>query len=310
MEDNRGDKMNGIVLAPIKSENTTLASARIARFLSCKFHIPLVDMNTKSKLEKKYEYVFLVNANFGFSRGGNFLPIAIDYLKTCKYPIYVNNDYVLTPPGQIMKEFRPRKWIFWSTVPTTQGINIKKTCYVNWNQLTYESEALGLKDNYLEKCIYWGAFRKKRSKYFEQFLNTNKVTISTTSRARKQFEGACPRAKIIDPFKNLYKSISKYACTLYLEDDTSGHRKYCSPANRFYEALTARVPMFFQPESVRNMKEAGFDVEPFVVNNVKELKENIETASIAWDDQQEWRKNFGKILDIQIEEALDATRKN
>jgi hypothetical protein len=50
---------------------------------------------------------------------------------------------------------------------------------------------------------------------------------------------------------------------LYLEDDRS-HREFHSPANRFYEMLSAGLPMVFQPEAVLQMAVAGYDIAPYV----------------------------------------------
>lgn len=302
-------QINGVVLAPINSNKTTLASARIARFLATYFKIPLIDLNAceKLKTKEKLEYVFLVNANFGFSREGNFLPTAINLLKECKYPIYVNNDYVLTPPGQIMKEFRPRKFIWWSSVPETKGINVKKTIYVNWNKLTYERNQDKRKVDF-NKIIYWGAYRKKRASYFKHYLNHPKVSISTTSRAKKDFENACPAAKILPPFENLSKMLNRYQATIYLEDNTGGHLKYCSPANRFYEALGAGLPILFQSESINTFKWAGYDIKPYIVDNVKELAMRLKNAEQIRKEQSKWCKDYVLELTREIDYALVGTK--
>jgi len=298
--------MNGVIINP-NSVNSVIASSGIAHYLSKKFNIPIYGKHNYRELKKKkFDYLFLMNSGFGCVQDQDFGPWIPDMVMRSKRPILVANDYKLLYPCGYTRHILPKQYLYWSTVPEYSGKYCEGVIYVNWNKLTYRPQKI--RNPKVPGCIYWGAYRQHRIEYFEKYLNSKFVTISTSKRALKGFEESCPKAKKIDNLEKLYYQIQDYYCTLYIEDYT---RKYCSPANRFYEAISAGIPMFFQPESVEHMEEAGYDVRPFVVENSYELFNRIMGISYGGNAtrkaQLKWRRNYIKELDKEVDEAMRRT---
>ena len=301
-------KLNGIIINP-NSVNSVIASSKIANFLSSKFDIPIYGKHNYRTydIKRKLDFTFLMNSGFGCVLDspkeyfGTWIP---EVVKKSNNPIYVTNDYKLLYPCGHTRDINPKKYIYWSTIADYNGRLCKNLIYVNWNKLSYDP--LPLRKEYeFDKCIYWGAYRLHRVNYFKEYLNNKKVTISTSKRAEKGFVEVCPEAKIVRNFERLYSSIRRYACTIYLEDYT---KKYCSPANRFYEAISAGVPMFFQAESVNHMKTAGYDVRKYVVNNKKELLNKIKNSGEVMKEQSLWRRDYIKELNEEVDKAIKEIR--
>jgi hypothetical protein len=49
------------------------------------------------------------------------------------------------------------------------------------------------------------------------------------------------------------------------------HSEFHSPANRFYEMLSAGLPMVFQPECGSTMRKAGYNPEPWFVEKPRHV---------------------------------------
>ena len=296
--------MNGIIINPNALESV-IASSKIALFLAEKFGIKIYGkVNFKECKKTKFDYVFVMNSGFGAVIDKDFGMWIANTAKASNHPVYICNDYKLFYPAGCVRYIDPKKYTFWSTIPDMTNRLCKKNIYVNWNKLSYKPTK-PRKGSVLNKCIYWGAYRKDRIEFFKKYLNHPDVVISTSSRARKGFLESCPKAKIIPNFESLHTAIQRYACTIYLEDTT---RLYCSPANRFYEAISAGIPMLFQPEAVAHMNEAGYDVEVFTVKDAKELSQHIPEAHNAMDEQEEWQRDYIKELHKEVEEALRRTK--
>lgn len=297
--------MNGIIINP-NGLDSVIASSSIAKFLSNKFKIKVYGKINYQEVYKKnsFDWIFLMNSGFGCVTDKQFGEWIADTVKKSNRAIFVCNDYKLLYPCGYTRFIDPKKYTYWTTIPEYNGRLCKKLIYVNWNKLTYNPLPLR-KEFKFDKCIYWGAYRKSRIEFFEGYLNFSKVTISTSKRAQKGFEVSCPIAKIIPNFKYLYQTIRNYACTIYLEDET---RKYCSPANRFYEALSAGIPMFFQAESISHMSKAGYDVRKYVVKDGKDLISKIGKAEEIAKEQIKWRRDYVSELHKEVENAVRETK--
>jgi hypothetical protein len=69
------------------------------------------------------------------------------------------------------------------------------------------------------------------------------------------------------------------------------HRKFHSPANRFYEMVSAGLPIIFQIESITMLKRAGIDVSPWACltqEHMKKLFDRREEMGAA--QQKEFRR--------------------
>lgn len=226
--------------------------------------------------------------NDGFL-GSEFLDSFAEYLKSFKRVFCCVDDYTTPLATQIRNSLRESQTgIALTTIRKSleEIKNLKswnwtdKYHYVNLNAASYQpiENSVVREQNTL---FYHGSFRPDRERYFRKYLLKNdlyKTVISCSSeRAMMKFKdaGIYPEEFLLskDP---LTTQISRYSWALYIEDDYS-HRVFCSPANRFYENLSAGTPMLFDISCENTFKEAGLlsKVSPFFVNSVENVKSKM-----------------------------------
>jgi hypothetical protein len=249
-----------------------------------------------------------------------------------KHVIWVQNDYTIIPPrtdgdaaSPFRKAFVTRKQrgqestIFWSTCE--KWYERPGSHYVNWNQLTFDQD-------YDEKVIakrrkratdtlfYYGSFRdgsgkSSRVPLFDRYFrdpSVNVVISSPVDKFAKRYES--PRILTVPAMtKDFYATIGSHGLGLYIEDRKSSE-EYHSPANRFYEMLSAGLPMVFMPESGSMLRKAGFNPEPYQVANQAQVKRAMERREEIGKEQREaWIKDptfFRKNLLSQLKTAREA----
>ena len=291
--------MKGVIFHLTKTDNTMQASARIAKYLQSILGWPLIDDYSNNVPPEALDVVLYVNSPSAFTNPKFFYQI-IDFIKLSKNQIYVNNDYILTPASQIIKYIKPKRLTIWSTCPYRKSKNFEKNIYVNWNMLTY-APVEPVEDK-AGDLIYYGALRPNRKEYISKFLNHPNCVISTNKRSFKEVIEMCPEANIIDKFKNnLIGEIAKYKASIYLEDPYS-HSHYCSPANRFYECLSAGICQFFEEGSIKTME--GYDIKNYIVKNKEDLFDKLKYWEWFAEEQKSWRKDYQGILLDQVNNAI------
>lgn len=265
-------------------DSTTLASARIARFLRSQLNIPwIVDDDHEAAVAKKdaidgnIRRVYLVNGPPAFC---TFREDLASIIRHCATVIWVQNDYTIYPPSQVNKVLRARGWVndkghtdppnIWTTIP--DRCRKPTDHYVNWNCLTFEPVEPESKTRE-KKLFYFGAYRNGREDSFSTYLpDNNSTVISTTARAKAKFEDLLPRAEVVGPVDNVIEECAKYRYGIYLHDKSSCAR-FMSLANRFYEMLSARMLIFVAENAVGTFEDAGYKVhDRFVVCNTVEVE--------------------------------------
>lgn len=275
------------------SENSMVASVRIARWLSEFLEVKLHDDATIGDY-KRLDTLIIINGAYGFCKHLAALAKAIEMARRV---VWVQNDYTIIPPrseGDAQSPFRrafvKRKeegkldTIFWSTCH--KWSSIPGSSYVNWNALTFDSK-------YSEKAIavrrasnakmghanllYYGSFRDGGGKMtrvplFDRYFRDPKVETVISSPVAK-FQERYPACVHRGPVEaDMFHSIlGAYGLGLYIEDRKSSE-EFHSPANRFYEMLSAGLPMVFAPECQSQLRKAGFDVEPYIAANNLSVK--------------------------------------
>lgn len=301
------------------SETSMVASVKIARWLSEYLGVPLLDTADKVKevLKSKPRAALLVNSPTGFAPSDMRWATA-ELVNVAKEYIFVNNDYKMLPPSQVQRiaEKRgvnlPLRPSVWSTVPSF-GWKQPQDHYVNWNQLTYHPLKRPADRVYMG-LFYWGALRGGREDYFMKYLDTDEypVTISTPKVSWKKWRGYIKNedVKLTPPCQDLIKSASGYQATIYIEDKKS-HSVYCSPANRFYEALSARTLMLVDQNAANTLKTAGFkDVDAFTVDDPKTVRAALGMRSKLLPKQQRtWMRGFQTELKKQVAAAVKSLKK-
>lgn len=313
--------MNIVVHMTECKPNSTIASARVAKFIANTLpDIMLVDTGNKCEtafakyVEQGLDTLIIVNGPMAFC---DFLGSLGDLVTLAKKVVWVQQDYTINPPAAVSKAESPfRKSfadrnlrpVYWSTVE--KNIQTPRDHYVNWNQLTFELQPLPeLADK--PTLLYYGAFRAKRvNDFIKWFVKPMyDVVISTTPIRGKKFKELDSAIQIVQPFTSL-ADLPKCSATLYIEDERS-HREFHSPANRFYEMLSAGIPIFFDYASIKMLAKAGINVpEKWTVKHSGELMNKLEVYDLK-EMQAEQRALWGGVPYVQLlhNQVNDAWRK-
>lgn len=297
--------------------HSIVASNRITTFVSETLQLPIVFNKTIGECTK-LDLLFIVNGAFAFS---DSLAELAEAVRSARHVVWVQNDYTLGPPksestaqSPFRKAFVERRMAglpdihYWTTVKGNVGDD-KLSTYVNWNSLTYDpitdEQFANLMTQDYADLFYYGAFRKGRSSYFEKYLRGDIVptTISTPPRNYKQFQEICGGASLVPNITDrsrFYETIGRHGMGLYIEDKASC-TEFHSPANRFYEMLSAGLPMVFGPGSIMMLQEAGFNVRPYVVGYREGLREALENR-VAWAKAQRaaWAAPYAEQLTAHV----------
>lgn len=279
---------------------STIASARVARFISEKLGIELIDTAMKAvRADTNIEHLIIVNGPMAFC---DFLEPLSQMVRNARKVVWVQQDYTINPPAAsskaespFRKVFADRKLrpIYWTTCLN----NVKEDSdrYINWNQLTYDPQPVRMMNE--NHVLYYGAFREKRIRSFERFFKDQNLplAISTTTLRRKKFEAMGVRAKFVPPFDNVIHDACHFDAAIYIEDEKS-HKEFHSPANRFYEMLSAGVPIFFDRLSVPMLAKAKIIVpEKWQVADGEDLYRKYTQADLVAMRQEQralWQKDY------------------
>ena len=285
------------------SDSSIVASVRIARFIRDVLQLPLVW--DESIADEALDVLIIVNGAYAFA-GNELLGALGQAIEEADRVIWVQNDYTVIPPkhtgnaeSPFRKAFRVRYANglgvdYWTTVKmmTRPGLSQSGHLvgdgseYVNWNCLTVEDRPAPEERSATDTMIYYGSYRVNREKYFDRYFRDPQVPVVIS----------CPNSKFSDRYFNpkiefesklqdLYEYLGHFGLGLYIEDRLS-HIQFHSPANRFYEMLSAHLPMVFQSESRNMMSEAGFDVSEFVAADIPTLMEK--SADIGRTQRERW----------------------
>lgn len=306
------------------SENSMVASVRIARWLANFLEAPLVWDQCIGDL-RSLDTLIIVNGAYGFSK--HLEPLSRAILGARRI-VWVQNDYTIIPPrddGDAQSPFRrafvQRKLdnrppvIFWSTCH--KWSKLPGSHYVNWNMLTFDpayDEKLierRRRRQTLETLFYYGSFRdgsgkSSRVPLFDRYFREPRV----------QTVISCPVGKFVEQYpkcqhipaitEEFYGYIGQHGLGLYIEDRKSSE-EFHSPANRFYEMLSAGLPMVFAPECQAQLRKAGFDVEPYIAaNNLSVKRLMSDREEIGQQQRRAWVKSKTHFRETLIDQVTAA----
>lgn len=315
------------------SKNSMVASIRIARWLSEKMAVPVYDQTNIHDIKNKSDdLLIIVNGAYGFCPCLAELAVLI---KAARRIVWVQNDFTIVPPkiesagvSPFRAAFRERHEAgkphmdFWTTCEDWQGFT-PGSRYVNWNALTFDqkydpkhiAEKREMSERNIKSLLYYGSYRaasgkSSRVKYFDRYFKDPQVSTVISSPA-KQFAENYKSEKIEywDSMKeNFYGLLGGFGLGLYIEDRLS-HERFHSPANRFYEMLSAGLPMVFQPEAESMMARAGYPIGSFIANSARSIPALMEKREeIGEEQRRRWISGdpgkFRRTLVQQFEGAL------
>ena len=310
---------------------TTIARARIAKYIATMFDLPLVDQ--PGLWQKQYKNIIYVNSMGAFAPPELRLELA-QQARACDKLIYVQNDYNVHPISQVQKVVRDeRGWshdfpfttgdiYLWSTVPDYCCKPGDR--YINWNALTFNEAVPNalLRGAQPAVLFYWGACRPRRLGAFRRLrlgvdsVKRGPVIISCAGMVQRKFleaAGDCvlthpqtpytpDHVDFCRPFKDLGE-LAAYGATVYMEDEAS-HYVYTSPANRFYEALSVGLFMYVDEAAVHTLTQAGYVVPAeWTVTSLEGIQRAGMPVPEEWQAQQKsmWVQNA-----IKEREGLDS----
>lgn len=216
-----------------------------------------------------------------FNHASRYSYISDEYLTknpTAKL-FYITNEYNLGEP-----------LILWS-LAKTHGIQfdvianhdmsaskVVKKYVNNWyvcnlNTLIVEQQTQFKTNNFFEfekqNCVYYGTFRKDRTKYFQKYLNGN-IVVSTHAKNYSKFKSIGVTGPFCDRIDWSTDGLSLYKTSLYIEDEST-HTNYNFLANRFYEALNYNVFPLFDVACKNTLEKSGYTIPSYaVVDNPEE----------------------------------------
>lgn len=308
------------------SENSMVASVRIARWLSEYLAVPVVDDSSITE-GKPLDTLIIVNGAYGFSK--HLAPLG-QAIENAARVVWVQNDYTIIPPrddgnaeSPFRKAFVNRKsrglkpTMFWSTCD--KWASRPGSTYVNWNMLSfdekYDPKVIAKRRKLSrENLFYYGSYRdgsgkSSRVPLFERYFREPAIETLISSPSDK-FENRFPKCEHVGTImEDFYGCLGVHGLGLYIEDRKSSE-EFHSPANRFYEMLSAGLPMVFQPECGTMLRQAGFNPEPWQVRNSRDIDKMMKMRESIGDVQRNtWighdGQKFRKLLIKQIDHALE-----
>lgn len=136
-------------------------------------------------------------------------------------------------------------------------VNLNVFKYNDWDGKFY-GESFGNRGR--RGLIYYGSYRQGRRKFFQKYFKDGRVDVSTSVKNFERFR-EFGKVNLIEPFEweggKLCKELFLYKSSLYIEDVFS-HKVFCCMANRFYECMVHKVPMFFDVSCRGTVEKAGY----------------------------------------------------
>jgi len=271
--------MKHVVYYPACIDSPIVAGARIARWLSKHLPVPKKDIivldgkSIRSWLPNGDYILYVINVPKTMIKE---VEATETFVEKASCVVWIQNDYSIWAPTSstegmsivtraFTKRIQHNKPTFvWSTCQNRCIKNEKDYRYINWNALAYQpiDSFLGSRR---KKILYFGSFRDGRVKEFDRYLSHDlaKETflISAPSASARKFKERYKFGEehMTGVLPNIPSDLTKYAATLYLEDDQS-HRQYHSPANRLYEGISAGMAVLVDYKAVGTLQKAGFEV--------------------------------------------------
>jgi hypothetical protein len=303
--------MNYVVYCSSIIDSKILATSRIARWIRDHLDgdVQTVDDNNLATFEPPAEFtMFMVNTPLTMVHARGIPQKDAGYkLEDLLYKatklVHVQNDYSVRSPAPdltgmsivvkswTMRQNEGRSAMVWSTCRDRCDKHPSMYSYINWNALAFQEMMTPMNNRIDDRVFYFGAYRKDREAEFDRYMRRSDdlFIISAPSRGQTLFKERYGFAD--DQVHDLIKipdDLTKYAFTLYIEDDMS-HRQYHSPANRFYEALSANMAILVDRQAAGTLRKAGYNVpmaaivdSPATVRRAMGYREQILSAQKAW----------------------------
>jgi hypothetical protein len=278
-------------------ENTMVASARIASYLSRLLGLPVVDdASIAGEAHSKIRTLVVVNGVYSFVKQSTLAALG-EVVERVERIIWVQNDYTITPPTHdgtaetpFRRAFRTRHFAglapvdFWTTVEAMsspeRAVRKRRVAgplsrLVNWNCLTLEPREPLPEPRLRDRAVYYGSYRLNRKHKFDAYFGDPRGGVrweisSPSRRFSEEYLGVAHQPK----FANVVSGVAEYGVGLCLQDAASD-KEYHSPPNRFYEMLSAGVPIAVDSACEWVLERAGYECDEYLSRSSRDVADVI-----------------------------------
>jgi len=265
-----------------------------------------VDVLLAKQIKFKSDDIIINIGNHQYLGGELLISLAESVSKVSR-TVFFMDDYTAPPPTQMRKALTKSSNLLLVNIKDLNVLTQRKSLdmfekiYVNLNKASFK--LLPLKEpKYPKSFIYWGVYRAGRNELFFHYFKPKiyKTFVSSSERSHKKFADAWLDYRPLDKFKTMPNDLQNYGFTVYIEDKSSPLH---SISNRFFEAVSAGLPIFFDCDSISHI-ELPDHAENYIVSNAGELVEKDLQKTQAeqrklWGHrnyQRELINDFGKIF--------------
>ena len=261
-----------------------------AALLKNQSHHKLVDCDDAIGMEFLQHDVVI---NFGNHQylGSTILNGLSHSLRRVGRTVFFMDDYQAPPATQMRKAVEGACNLLITNISeeiTRNSLSKFEKVYLNLNKASWNPQDLR-KTKYPGSFIYWGSYRKGREDWYSRYFKQQvyRTFVSSSNRGHDKFFEAgfnyTPRNKLVIPI-----DLQDYGFTVYMRDVKQPAQ---SPANRFYEAVSAGLPIFFDRNCIPHV-EVPERVYDFVVNSAADIEgmPNGELKAVQTIQRKIWGK--------------------
>lgn len=291
------------------AEDSISTGVRLARYMSKFFDCPFIhNQRTAKAFLDKYDILFV---KFGILKFCDYRDELFLLYRDAKRIIALEEDYTMGPDYRLTK-VNPSLEL-WTNMPwrvdeCTHG----KGEYINWNRMTFRYNPKRHTQKFAAPVLkglgYYGAYRPDREVYFEKYFANAPypVYVSSFPRNHLKWRDLDSDIQIFSPFKDR-SQIKCFQAVLYIEDVYT-HTAYNSLANRFYECVSAGVPLLIDENCVNTFESAGHkrkNIEKYIVRNQSDVKKALEhTEEIRKLQRRFWYSDYNQELYRDVKRAV------
>lgn len=227
---------------------------------------------------------------------------------------YITNEYNLGEPRILWMAAKraDRKYTVIANHPAVASKVVTKYTtdwiIMNLNSLVYQhSENRSFADKEKD-LIYYGSFRKNRSKYFKKYFTENLV-VSSHAKNVEKFKTAGISANFIPRIDWNKDGLKQYLCSLYIEDEVT-HTHYNHLANRFYEALNYNAVPIFSEECRGTVEKSGYLIPSnLFFSDISQMWETVDWVKNNPKDVLSYLNVFGEFARKEKIQTLENIEK-
>jgi len=207
--------------------------------------------------------------------GSQFLNELAESVSKAGRTVFFMDDYTAPPATQLRKALTKSSNLLVTNIKDLSILTQRKSLqhfepvYVNLNKASFKK--LPLKAPQVPgSFIYWGSCRRGREQSFYRYFKPNlyPLYISSSDRGHNKYCNLYinyrPLEKMLLP-----EDLQKYGFTVNIRDKK---QPKMAPANRFYEAIGAGLPIFFDHECIPRI-ETPLCVKDYIVSEAEQLLE-------------------------------------